>query len=74
MFILQNLVVLLQAECCNTKQGQNRKIWFAYTLLAIVVPFTSLITSNLFRSLQTLSGINIQSQRFYIFMANTTLP
>jgi len=74
MFILRDLVVPLQAEFSNTKQGQKRKIWFAYTLLAIVVPFTSSITSNLLRSLQTLFGFDIQSQRFYTFMASTTLP
>lgn len=58
----------------NTKQGQKRKVWFAYTLLAVVVPFTSSITSNLLRALQTLFGLEIQNQRFYTFMGSTTLP
>jgi hypothetical protein len=40
----------------------------------VVVPFTSSITSNLLRALQTLFGLEIQSQRFYAFMGNTTLP
>ena len=74
MFILRDLLVPLQGEFSNTKQGRKRKVWFAYTLLAVVVPFTSSITSNLLRALQTLFGLDIQSQRFYTFMASTTLP
>ena len=74
MFILRDLLSPLQQEFTNTKQGQKRKVWFAYTLLAVVIPFTSSITSNLLRTLQTLFGIEIQSQRFYTFMASPTLP
>ncbi len=74
MFILRDLLTTLQKEFSNTKQGQKRKVWFAYTLLAVVVPFTSSITSNLLRALQTLFGLDIQSQRFYTFMGSTTLP
>jgi len=74
MFILRDLLTPLQEEFSNTAQGQKRKVWFAYTLLAVVVPFTSSITSNLLRALQTLFGLDIQSQRFYTFMASTTLP
>jgi hypothetical protein len=74
MFILRDLLTPLQEEFSNTAQGQKRKVWFAYTLLAVVIPFTSSITSNLLRALQTLFGMDIQSQRFYTFMASTTLP
>ncbi len=74
MFILRDLLTPLQQEFSNTKQGQKRKVWFAYTLLAVVVPFTSSITSNLLRALQTLFGLKIKSQRFYTFMGSTTLP
>jgi len=74
MFILRDLLTPLQEEFSNTKQGQKRKIWFVYTLLAVVVPFTSSVTSNLLRSLNTLFGLEIQSQRFYTFMASSTLP
>ena len=74
MFILRDLLTPLQAEFSNTTQGQKRKVWFVYTLLAVVVPFTSSITSNLLRALQTLFGIELQSQRFYTFMASSTLP
>ena len=54
MFILRDLLLPLQQKFSNTKQGQKRKVWFAYTLLAVVVPFTSSMTSNLLRALQTL--------------------
>jgi len=74
MFILCDLLTPLQAEFSNTAQGQKRKVWFAYTLLAVVVPFTSSITSNLLRALQALFGLELQSQRFYTFMASSTLP
>jgi hypothetical protein len=74
MFILRDLLTPLQQEFSDTKQGQKRKVWFVYTLLAVVVPFMSSITSNLLRALQTLLGLDIQSQRFYTFMASTTLP
>lgn len=74
MFILKDLLSPLQEEFSRTNQGQKRKIWFAYTLLAVVVPFTSSITSNLLRTLQTLFGLDLQSQRFYAFMASPTLP
>ena len=74
MFILKDLLIPLQEQFSDTKQGQKRKIWFVYTLLAVVIPFTSSITSNLLRALQTLFGLEIKSQRFYTFMASATLP
>jgi len=40
----------------------------------VVVPFTTSITSNLLRTLQTLFGLKLQSQCFYTFMATTTMP
>ena len=64
----------LAEEFPDTKQGQKRKVWFAYTLLAVIVPFASSMTSNLLRALDTLFGLEIQSQRFYTFMGSTTLP
>ena len=74
MFILRNLLTPLQETFSDTPQGQKRKVWFVYTLLAVIVPFTSSITSNLLRSLQTLFGMDIKSQRYYTFMASSTLP
>lgn len=74
MFILRDLLTPLQQEFSSTRQGQKRSVWFVYTLLAVVIPFTSSMTSNLLRTLHTLFGMNIQSQRFYTFMASPTLP
>jgi hypothetical protein len=45
-----------------------------FTLLAIIVPFTSSMTSNLLRSLQTLFGLDLNHRRFYAFMASPKLP
>ncbi|MDK1030203.1 MAG: transposase, partial [Anaerolineae bacterium] len=72
MFILRDLLTPLQQEFSTTAQGQRRSVWFVYTLLAVVVPFTSSITSNLLRALHTLFGLSIQRQRFYAFMASPT--
>ena len=74
MFILRDLLPPLQQQFSNTPQGQKRAVWFVYTLMAVVIPFTSSMTSNLLRALQTLFGLQIRSQRFYTFMASSTLP
>lgn len=74
MFILKDLLTPLQEQFSNTTQGQKRKVWFAYTLLAMIIPFTSSITSNLLRALRTLFGLEITSQRYYAFMASSVLP
>ncbi|MCP4272318.1 MAG: hypothetical protein GY781_10180 [Gammaproteobacteria bacterium] len=74
MFILRDLLTPLQQQFSTTRQGKKRSVWFIYTLLAVVIPFTSSITSNLLRALHTLFGFNIEQQRFYTFMATTTLP
>jgi len=70
IFILCDLLTTLQEEFSNTQQGLKSKIRLAYTLLAVVVPFTLSITSNLLHDLQTLSGLEIQSQRFHAFMGS----
>jgi len=74
MFILRDLLTPLQQTFSDTAQGQKRKVWFVYTLLAVAVPFTSSITSNVLRTLRTLFGLELESQRFYAFMASSTLP
>jgi hypothetical protein len=74
MFILRDLLQPLQAHFSDTDLGRERSSLFAYTLLAVIVPFTSSITSNLLRSLVTLFGIEIKKKRFYTFMASSTLP
>ena len=74
MFILRDLLRPLQGHFSDTDLGRERSSLFAYTLLAVIVPFTSSITSNLLRSLVTLFGIEIKKKRFYTFMASSTLP
>lgn len=74
MFIPCDLLIPLQQTFSETAQGRKRKVWFVYTLLAVAVPFTSSITSNVLRTLRTLFGLELESQRFYAFMASSTLP
>jgi DDE superfamily endonuclease len=74
MFILRDLLQPLQAHFSETDLGRERASLFAYTLLSVIVPFTSSMTSNLLRSLEILFGIAIKKKRFYTFMASTTLP
>jgi hypothetical protein len=74
MFILRDLLAPLQAHFSETDLGRERAPLFAYTLLSIIVPFTSSMTSNLWRCLETLFGIEIKQKRFYTFMASSTLP
>lgn len=74
MFILKDLLTSLQEEFSQSPLGQKRKVWFTYTLLAIITPFTTSITSNLLRALQTLFGLDITASHFYRFMATPTLP
>jgi len=74
MNIIKQLLTPLQESFSNTSQGQRRKRWFIYTLMACIVPFTSSMTSNLIRSMKTLFGLKLSKQRFYAFMASSTLP
>jgi hypothetical protein len=74
MFILRDLLLPLQTAFSTTDLGRERAHWFVFTLLAVIVPFTSSMTSNLLRSLQTLFGLAMTQQRFYTFMASPSLP
>ena len=44
MFILRDLLRPLQDAFSDTQLGRERASLFAYTLLAVIVPFTSSIT------------------------------
>ena len=57
MFILRDLLPPLQTAFSATPLGRERAGWFLYTLLAVIVPFTSSMTSNLLRTLTTLFGL-----------------
>jgi len=74
MFILRDLLVSLQTPFSNTELGRERSHWFVFTLLVVIVPFTSSMTSNLLRALRTLFGLDLDRRRFYTFMASSTLP
>jgi len=74
MFILRDLLTALQAPFSATDLGRERAHWFVFTLLAVIVPFTSSMTSNLLRSLRTLFGLDLNRRRFYTFMASPSLP
>jgi hypothetical protein len=74
MFILRDLLKPLQNVFPDTDNGRERFVWFAYTMVAILVPVTSARSSNLLRALQSLFGLSISQRRFYTFMASPKMP
>jgi len=74
MFILHDILKPLQNEFSSSKLGNQRSRWFVYALLSFIIPFTSSISSNIFRCMHTFFGIDINKRRFYTFMASTKLP
>jgi len=74
MFILRDLLLPLKASFSDSRLGRERAHWFVFTLLAVIVPFTSSMTSNLLRSLTLLFGLDLCQRRFYLFMASSKLP
>ncbi len=74
MAILHDILTPLQSAFTKTSLGKNRAELFVYTLMSIIIPFTSSITSNLLRSLETLFGFNLNQALYYRFMATSTLP
>lgn len=75
MHILHSLLNELKKEFTWSRKGKERGSWFIYTLLAIIIPFTSSRTSNLFRALEILFGfVGIKKKRYYTFMASPKIP
>mgnify|MGYP000032365075 FL=1 len=74
MFILRNILSPLQQEFKHRCKGDERGVWFVYTLLVVITHFTASRTANLLRCLQTLFGLSLNQCRFYIFMASSKLP
>jgi hypothetical protein len=74
MFILRDILLPLKTHFSGTGLGRERASLFIYTLLSIIVPFTSSMTSNCYRCLETLFGVRIKKKRFYTFMASPTIP
>ncbi len=63
MFILRDLLPPLQIHFSKTALGKERSALFVYTLLSVIVPFTSSMTSNLWRCLESLFGIEMKQKR-----------
>ena len=75
MHILHSLFTELKEEFAKSQKGDERGPWFIYTLLAIILPFTSSRTSNLLRALKILFGFtDIPKKRYYTFMASSKIP
>jgi hypothetical protein len=74
MFIIRDILRPLENDFSSTRLGRQRSRWFVYTLLAFVVPFTSSISSNILRCINTLFGLSVNRRRFYTFMASNKLP
>jgi hypothetical protein len=75
MHMLHSLFTELKEEFAKSQKGDERGPWFIYTLLAIILPFTSSRTSNLLRALKVLFGFSdIQKKRYYTFMASSKIP
>ena len=63
MFILHDILEKLKKEFAHSRKGDERGTWFVYTLVAIIIPFTSSKTSNLLRCLKGLFGFTGITQR-----------
>lgn len=75
MLILHSLLSELKQEFAHSGKGEERGTWFIYTLLAIIIPFTSSRTSNLLRGLKVLFGFTvICRKRYYTYMASPKIP
>ena len=75
MIILHDILEKLKSQFALSRKGDERGIWFVYTIVAIVIPFTSSKTSNILRCLNTLFGFTgIRKKRFYTFMASPKIP
>ena len=75
MFILHSLLKEFKEDFAHSRKGDERSTWFIYTIIAIIIPFTSSKTSNLLRCLQTLFGFGVMTgRRYYTFMASPKIP
>jgi len=75
MHTLHSLLSNLNEEFASSRKGEERGAWFVYTLLAIILPFTSSKTSGLVRALESVFGFaGISQKRYYTFMASAKIP
>ena len=75
MLILHDILGKLKDQFAGSRKADERGIWFVYTIVAIIIPFTSSKTSNILRCLNALFGFTgIAKKRFYTFMASPKIP
>jgi len=75
MLILHDILGKLKDQFSGSRKADERGIWFVYTIVAIIIPFTSSKTSNILRCLNALFGFTgIVKKRFYTFMASPKIP
>jgi len=75
MLILHDILEKLKSQFADSRKADERGIWFVYTIVAIIIPFTGSKTSNIRRCLTTLFGFgHIAKKRFYTFMASPKIP
>jgi len=75
MLILHDILAKLKDQFDGSRKADERGIWFVYTIVAVIIPFTSSKTSNILRCLNTLFGFTgIAKKRFYTFMASPKIP
>jgi len=75
MLILSDILGKLRSQFEGSRKAGERGIWFVYTIVAIIIPFTSSKTSNILRCLNTLFDFtDIAMKRFYTFMASPKIP
>jgi DDE superfamily endonuclease len=75
MLILHDILGKLKNEFAHSRKGDERGAWFVYSLVAVIIPFTSSKTSNLLRCLRGLFGFTgIRKKRYYTFMASPKIP
>ena len=76
MIILHDILEKLKNEFSGSRSDDERGTWFVYTIVAIIIPFTSSSkTSNQFRCLEGLFGFTgIAKKRYYTFMASPKIP
>lgn len=75
MFILHDILAKLKDQFADSRKADERGIWFVYTIVAIIIPFTGSKTSHIRRCLTTLFGFGlIAKKRFYTFMASPKIP
>ena len=73
-FVIKFAFSVDEITLSETPDAPDRGCWFSYTILAFIIPFTSSISSNIFRCINTLFGLNVNKRRFYAFMASNKIP